>query len=175
MHWKARRPGTAKVRSFCSPAITSGLFALVLALSCVFLGSGPASADSCKGSACTGLNPAAMGCDDDARVLEELTETGLSLSFLYSPECAASWAYLTLSPSESLWPQSLNIFYVPQLGGSEQSFSTGYVDPDDVAKPSAMVGGNVLAKGCTTEMGEGFDPSPESWQDGTAGECTQWH
>ncbi|WP_171990808.1 DUF2690 domain-containing protein [Streptomyces sp. JHA26] len=139
------------------------------------MGAGPASADSCKGSACTGRNPATMGCDDDARLLEEITETGLSLRFYYSPQCVASWAYLTLSPNESLWPQTLNIFYLPQLGGSEQWYSTGYVDPDDVAEPTPMVGGNLLAKGCTTELEEGFDPSPESWQDGSTGVCTEWH
>ncbi|GHJ40774.1 DUF2690 domain-containing protein [Streptomyces sp. TS71-3] len=139
-------------------------------------GSAPASAGTCKGSACTGQSPVTMGCDGDARLLEEIDDTDLSLRFYYSGTCDASWAYLTVDPKSELWPRAANIFYVPQLGGSEASYSAGYVSSDDVAKPTPMVGGNAMAKGCAAEMGAGFDPAPETWkQEGTTGVCTQWH
>jgi hypothetical protein len=150
--------------------------ALTLAGGCVLAVSGTASADSCKGAACTGQSPVTTGCDSDARLLEEVDETGLSLRFFYSGTCDASWAKVTLDTDYTLDPQAANIFYVPPLGGSEASYSTGYIAYEDVAKATPMVGGDAMAKGCVTEMGEGFDPAPETWkQQGTSGDCTRWH
>ncbi|MFC8350142.1 DUF2690 domain-containing protein [Streptomyces sp. GKU 895] len=159
-----------------APSLRALLLALILAGGSVFVSSGPASADSCKGAQCTGQNPATMGCDSDARLLEEIDETDHSLRFYYSGTCDASWAYVTVDPASDIIPQAANIFYVPQLGGSEESFSAGYVNQDDVAKATPMVGGDAMAKGCSADDGPGFDPAPETWkQQGTAGECTQWH
>lgn len=90
--------------------------------------------------------------------------------------CDASWAKVTVDPASDLWPRAANIFYVSQLGGSEQGYSAGYVNQDDVAKPTPMVGGKAMAKGCSTSAGPGYDPAPETWkQAGTTGVCTQWH
>ncbi|WP_392670094.1 DUF2690 domain-containing protein [Streptomyces sp. LN785] len=171
-----RRPAGKDTRSRRSPAFGSALLALSLAAACVFVSSSPAAASGCKGSSCTGQSPVTMKCDTDARLLEELDDTNMSLKFYYSGTCDASWAYVTVNPNSDLWPQAANIFYVPQLGGSEASYSAGYVNQDDVAKASPMVGGNAMAKGCATDVGPGDDPAPETWkQDGTSGMCTQWH
>ncbi|MGW1746939.1 DUF2690 domain-containing protein [Streptomyces sp. NPDC002092] len=157
-------------------SLRSLLLVLTLAGGSLFAFSGPASADSCKGSDCTGQSPATMGCDNDARLLEEIDDTGYSLRFYYSGTCDASWAYVTVDPASNTFPQAANIFYVPQLGGSEASFSAGFVNQDDVAKATPMVGGDATAKGCSTDTGPGFDPAPETWkQEGTSGVCTQWH
>ncbi|EPD63204.1 MULTISPECIES: DUF2690 domain-containing protein [Streptomyces] len=172
---RRRAPGSGSrlrlLRTLSSAALT-----VALAAACVFTGSTAASAAGCKGAACTGQSPATMGCDDDARLLEEIDDTSMSLKFYYSGTCDASWAYVTVDPQSSIYPQAANIFYVPQLGGSEASYSAGYVNQDDVAKATPMVGGNAMAKGCATDIGPGFDPAPETWkQEGTTGVCTQWH
>ncbi|MEU6541485.1 DUF2690 domain-containing protein [Streptomyces sp. NPDC047000] len=150
--------------------------ALALACAAVSAFPSPASAASCKSTECTGQSPVTTGCDSDARLLEEIDETGYSLRFFHSGACDASWAKVTLDTDYTLDPRAANIFYVPPLGGSEASYSTGYIAYEDVAEATPMVGGDSTAKGCVTEMGEGFDPAPEAWQQqGTTGECTQWH
>ncbi|WP_171118172.1 MULTISPECIES: DUF2690 domain-containing protein [Streptomyces] len=159
-----------------APSLKSLLLALALAGGSVCAMTSPASAATCKGTACTGQSPVTAGCDSDARLLEEVDETGLSLRFFYSGTCDASWAKVTLDTDYTLDPQAANIFYVPPLGGSEASYSTGYIATADVAKATPMVGGDSMAKGCVTELGQGFDPAPETWkQQGTSGDCTQWH
>ncbi|CAL2064060.1 conserved protein of unknown function [Streptomyces murinus] len=173
---RRRRHTVTALHLRISPRLRASLLLVTLATGSVFAASGPASADSCKGSACTGQDPATTGCDSDARILEEIDEPNMSLRFFYSGTCDASWAKVTVDPNSDAWPTAANIFYVPQLGGSEQGFSAGYVNQSDVAKATPMVGGGAMAKGCMTTDGAGFDPAPETWkQQGTTGACTQWH
>lgn len=158
---------------------------LLLALTgaCLFTVPQTASAVGCEGADCTGLNPATEGCDADALLLDEQDETGgddtvaISLKFFRSPSCDASWAKVTVDPNDiDLYPQAANIFYVPQLGGSEAHYSGGWVSSDNVGAATPMVGGDALAKGCNSDASEDQDPAPETWQQSaTNGMCTQWH
>ncbi|WP_158710394.1 DUF2690 domain-containing protein [Streptomyces sp. NRRL F-5126] len=172
-----RHPAESTPHSNRFRTVGSALMVLALAAACMFVGSASASADTCRSSSCTGRNPVTMGCDSDAALLEEIDDTGMSLRFYYSGTCDASWAYVTVSSTDpNAYPQAANIFYIPELGGSEASYSAGYVNQSDVAKPTPMVGGAAMAKGCATESGPGFDPAPETWkQEGTSGVCTRWH
>lgn len=156
--------------------LMSCLLTLLLAGGGVVAVSAPASAVGCQGSACDGASPVTMGCDDDARLLDEVDVDGMSVRFYHSPACDASWGYVTVDPDAGLDPPSADIFYLPQLGGSEAYYTAGYVNPTDVSKPTPMVGGDAQAKGCAADDGPGADPAPEVWQqEGDHGPCTAWH
>jgi hypothetical protein len=156
--------------------ILSCLLTLALAAGGVLAVTAPASAVGCQGSACDGASPVTMGCDADARLLDEVDTTGLSVRFYHSPTCDASWAYVTATPDVEQNPPAADIYYLPQLGGSEAYFTAGYVNSTDVAKATPMVGGNAQAKGCAEDDGPGADPAPEVWQQkGDHGLCTAWH
>ncbi|MGK5629331.1 DUF2690 domain-containing protein [Streptomyces sp. URMC 123] len=55
---------------------------------------GTAQAATCKGASCTGQNPAAMGCGDDARVLDTVKPVGggPEVQLRVSSKCSAAWA-----------------------------------------------------------------------------------
>ncbi|MFG2956660.1 DUF2690 domain-containing protein [Streptomyces sp. NPDC048291] len=153
--------------------LLSCLAALALAGGCVLTVSTPASAVGCQGSACDGASPVTMGCDGDARLLDEVDATNLSVRFYHSPTCDASWAYVTSALDSTI---AVDIYYLPQFGGTEAYYTADYLNPGDVAKPTPMVGGNAQAKGCTEDDGPGADPAPEVWQqEGDHGLCTAWH
>jgi hypothetical protein len=137
-----------------------------------------ASAVGCQGGDCTGKNPVTEGCDTDAMLVEEYDQgTSLSLKFFRSPACDASWAKVTIDYTDTgLYNQNVNIFYVPQLGGSETVLTGGTTSTDNFAVPTPMVGGDALAKGCYNDVSLDLDPAPETWaRQGATGGCTQWH
>lgn len=56
-----------------------------------------AATASCYASSCTGLDPAATTCQNDARTLLYGASGDTSIELRYSPSCRATWARLTYS------------------------------------------------------------------------------
>ena len=76
----------------------------VLAVSAAVTLASPATAStstskttSCYASGCTGLNPSATRCQDDAETLMGSSSGDTSLELRYSPSCRATWARITYS------------------------------------------------------------------------------
>ncbi|WP_327711263.1 YjfA family protein [Streptomyces sp. NBC_00464] len=140
----------------------------------------PAAADSCQGITCMGKNPVTMGCDWDAQLVSETDDppsgtVAVTVKLFHSATCGATWAKVTVDPTNtSLYQQYATIFYVPQLGGSEASYSGGLVDSTNVALATPMVPTSYSAKGCFSDLSEDHDPAPESSTQGTNGACTPW-
>lgn len=158
--------------------LRSTLLLFALSGASVFAVPQTASAVGCQGGDCTGKSPVTEGCDTDAMLIEEVDQgTSLSLKFFHSPACDASWAKVTVDYTDhDLYDQNVNIFYVPQLGGSEAVLTGGTTASDNFAVPTPMVGGDALAKGCYNDTSLDLDPAPETWaRQGATGGCTQWH
>lgn len=69
------------------------LSAVVATMALVFVGAPPASAATCKGTLCTGKNPASAGCAADAITLGSDGDAApWEVELRYSATCSAAWA-----------------------------------------------------------------------------------
>ena len=85
----------------------------VMAMAATYL---PAQASTqarvgCVGAGCRGKNPAAMGCDRDARTLAVTRDANFKVELRYSKQCNARWARTSF-----LHPFDINIGIYAQLG-----------------------------------------------------------
>ncbi|WP_329275936.1 DUF2690 domain-containing protein [Streptomyces sp. NBC_00691] len=84
--------------------VATGGSALALAASGLFLSAGPASAaTSCSGPDCTGKDPAATVCQNDARTV---ATNSLGVELRYSPTCRSAWARYSGTTGMTVWVSS---------------------------------------------------------------------
>jgi Protein of unknown function (DUF2690) len=75
----------------------------------------------CVGAACRGKDPAAMGCDHDARTLASAHGNSFRIELRYSPRCNARWARTTYLGYVDAYP-----FWVyAQLGSGAVTYREG--------------------------------------------------
>lgn len=155
------------------------LSAALLAASGLLTAAAPASASGgdCYESSCTGRSPVGTNCVNDVATLEEYVNGSIDLKLLHSGLCDATWAKVTIDPSDSsVWDQFPGIYYVPQLAGTEQMYNGATVTDTNFSVATPMVDAMDSVKGCYSDISTGVDPAPEDFrQGGASGDCTTWH
>lgn len=90
------RVGLARAAVVAGLLVGSGVAVIATAV--------PASAVSCWGNYCSGLDPQATGCANGATTLSSVDLGYGSLNLRWSPTCQTEWARLYVYPTRTLGP-----------------------------------------------------------------------
>ncbi|MFD5464991.1 DUF2690 domain-containing protein [Kitasatospora sp. NPDC127059] len=131
--------------------------AMAIAVTGLLLGAGasPAfAATSCYASSCSGLNPAATTCADDARTIQT---SSFGVELRYSPSCRAAWARRAsgmngVGDTISIWNDSssapdFNALHVPANGSGP--YYTRMVNDADIKSRACDVVDSYGGVSCT--------------------------
>lgn len=158
------------------------LWVLVLAMALLGVGA-PASArpleraaaPGCTWDACSGKDPAAMGCLDDKRLLYDQGGGGYMIWLYYSEACRAAWGETTYHcPSSECY---LQLWYTEPFGYAERA----HVARADTPRTRTLLSSwNNSVKACLvpTASGATMDPDPQglgTYASGQIGACTRWY
>ncbi|MFJ9062123.1 MULTISPECIES: DUF2690 domain-containing protein [unclassified Streptomyces] len=154
----------------------------------------PAAAVDCFRATCAGKDPIQMGCDNDAEILQQVTEADESVSvrLMWSYMCQGVWMKISrdLDTSPDYVYGTLWTTRAPD-GGIQQSDTTGLLS-DGVAGAYTKMQNwkKTSAKACWNDVDARYDPFPGKYtmQDPSAsgdkpvdaslpqlhGSCTDW-
>jgi hypothetical protein len=124
----------------------------------------PAAAADCWRATCAGKDPIAMGCDDDAEILQQVTEgdESVAVRLMWSPKCQSVWAKISrdLDTSPDYVYGTLWTTRAPD-GGVEQYDTTDLL-PDGVAGAYTEMQNwkKTSAKACWNDVNAQYDPVP---------------
>ncbi|WP_411111470.1 DUF2690 domain-containing protein [Streptomyces sp. c-19] len=136
----------------------------------------------CFRSTCTGEDPYAMGCDDDAEVLDQLNiDNDIEVKLVWSWMCQATWAKVTIDPT---YPDTVYgaLWHTPTLGGNETAYAVTALSQTSPTGYSPMGNWKATNKACWNIQNHGWDPEPLVYEEGghvipmplVSGGCTDW-
>ncbi|MFJ7073565.1 DUF2690 domain-containing protein [Streptomyces sp. NPDC098781] len=124
----------------------------------------PAVAADCWRASCSGKDPIQMGCDDDAQILQQVTEPDASVvvRLMWSPKCQGVWAKVARDLDTSPDYVYLTLWATRDPDGGIQRPTTTSVLPDGVAGAYTVMENwkTTTAKACWNDVGPLFDPMP---------------
>ncbi|MFF0014479.1 DUF2690 domain-containing protein [Streptomyces sp. NPDC005374] len=146
----------------------------------------PAAAVDCFRDTCAGKDPIQMGCDNDAEILQQVTEPDASVAvrLMWSPLCQGVWAKISrdLDTSPDYVYGTLWTTRDPS-GGIQDDDTTGLL-ADGVAGAYTKMQNwkNTTAKACWNDIDAQYDPAPLRYivnnHDASLalqhGSCTDW-
>ncbi|MET4922048.1 DUF2690 domain-containing protein [Streptomyces sp. PSRA5] len=145
-----------------------------------------ATAADCWRASCSGKDPIQMGCDNDAEILQQVTEPdgSVAVRLMWSPDCQGVWAKfsrdLDTSPDYvygTLWTTG-----APD-GGIQDYDTTGRLTDGVAGAYTAMRNWKTTtAKACWNDVNAQYDPVPlryvknnnDTSLPSTHGSCTDW-
>ncbi|WP_329334510.1 YjfA family protein [Streptomyces sp. NBC_00663] len=146
----------------------------------------PAAAVDCFRATCAGKDPIAMGCDDDAELLQQVTEADESVAvrLMWSPLCQGVWAKISrdLDTSPDYVYGTLWTTRAPD-GGIQEYDTTGLLGDGVAGAYTKMQNWKATtAKACWNDVDAQFDPAPLRYiknnNDASLpllhGSCTDW-
>ncbi|MFD5725245.1 DUF2690 domain-containing protein [Streptomyces sp. NPDC058368] len=154
----------------------------------------PAAADECYRETCSGKDPIQMGCDGDAKILQQITEAdeSVSIRLVWSEKCESVWAKVSRDLDRSPDNVYLTLWTTRDPDGGIQAYDTAGRLGDDVAGVYTKMRDwkRTSAKACWNDVDAQYDPAPVRYiiQDPTAsgdmpvdaslpvmhGRCTDW-
>ncbi|MFE7358353.1 DUF2690 domain-containing protein [Streptomyces sp. NPDC057543] len=154
----------------------------------------PAAAVDCFRATCAGKDPIAMGCDEDAQILQQVTEydESVSVRLMWSPMCQGVWAKISRDLATSPDYVYMTMWTTRDPDGGIQAPDTVGLLGDGVAGAYTKMQNwkKTSAKACWNDVGAKFDPQPVRYivQDPSAsgdkpvdaslpamhGTCTDW-
>ncbi|WP_454342350.1 DUF2690 domain-containing protein [Streptomyces canus] len=146
----------------------------------------PAAAVGCFRATCSGKDPIEMGCDDDAELLQQVTEPDGSvvIRLMWSYMCQGVWAKISrdLDTSPDYVYGTLWTTRDPE-GGVQQADTTGLL-ADGVAGAYTKMQNwkKTSAKACWNDVDAQYDPMPlryivnnnDASMPTVHGSCTDW-
>ncbi|MFD8689288.1 DUF2690 domain-containing protein [Streptomyces sp. NPDC059651] len=139
----------------------------------------PAAADvGCFRATCSGKDPIEMGCDEDAEILQQVTEADESVSvrLLWSPMCQGVWAKVSRDLDTSPDSVYLTLWTTRDPDGGIQAGDTAGRLGDGVAGAYTKMQNwkKTTAKACWNDVNATFDPLPTSYVIQDPGKSNDW-
>ncbi|MDF6045532.1 YjfA family protein [Streptomyces sp. JH14] len=124
----------------------------------------PASAADCWRAACSGKDPIQTGCDDDAEILQQVTEPDESVAvrLMWSPYCQAVWAKVSRDLDTSPDYVYLTLWTTRDPDGGIEQYDTAGLLADGVAGAYTKMQNwkTTTAKACWNDVHAQYDPAP---------------
>ncbi|MFE0701721.1 DUF2690 domain-containing protein [Streptomyces sp. NPDC058872] len=141
--------------------------AVLTLLAGVFQGvqASPAVADvGCRKSSCSGEDPIQMGCDADAEILHQVTETdgSVAIRLVWSAQCQAVWAKVSRDLDTSPDYVYLTLWTTRDHDGGVENYDTAGLLADGVAGAYTKMQSwkTTSAKACWNDVHSQYDPAP---------------
>lgn len=145
----------------------SGLAAAVLTLLAGALQgvqASPAAAADCWRATCSGKDPIQMGCDDDAEILQQVTEADESVAvrLMWSPDCQGVWMKISRDLDTSPDYVYGTLWTTRDPDGGIQDYDTTGLLTDGVAGAYTTMQNwkTTSAKACWNDVNARYDPVP---------------
>ncbi|WP_103510216.1 DUF2690 domain-containing protein [Streptomyces sp. SM13] len=128
----------------------------------------PAVAESdCFRDTCSGKDPIAMGCDEDAEILQQETmaDESVSVRLLWSPMCQGVWAKVSRDLDTSPAYVYLTLWTTRDPDGGVQAGDSPGVLGSGVAGAYTKMQNwkKTTAKACWNDVDTAFDPAPTKY------------
>lgn len=124
----------------------------------------PAAAYDCFRATCAGKDPIKMGCDEDAEILQQVTEADESVSvrLMWSPHCQGVWAKISRDLDTSPDYVYLTMWTTRDPDGGIQAYDTAGLLTDGVAGAYTEMRNwkKTTAKACWNDVHAQYDPQP---------------
>ncbi|MFE1958457.1 DUF2690 domain-containing protein [Streptomyces sp. NPDC059479] len=124
----------------------------------------PAAADDCWRATCAGKDPVQTGCDDDAEILQQVTEADESVvvRLMWSPWCQAVWAKISRDLDTSPDYVYGTLWTTRSPDGGIQEYDTTGLLTDGVAGAYTTMQNwkTTTAKACWNDVNAQYDPVP---------------
>ncbi|WP_328942058.1 YjfA family protein [Streptomyces sp. NBC_00250] len=124
----------------------------------------PAAAAGCWRASCEGKDPIQMGCDADAQILQQITESdgSVAIRLMWSPQCQGVWAKVSRDLDTSPDYVYLTLWATRDPDGGIQVYDTSGLLGDGVAGAYTKMQNwkGTTAKACWNDVDGRFDPAP---------------
>ncbi|MEU5345637.1 MULTISPECIES: DUF2690 domain-containing protein [Streptomyces] len=128
------------------------------------IGASPAAPADCWRATCSGKDPIQTGCDDDAEILQQVTEADESVAvrLMWSPDCQSVW--LKVSRDLDTSPDYVfgTLWTTRDPDGGVQDYDTTGLLTDGVAGAYTKMQNwkATTAKACWNDVNAQYDPAP---------------